>query len=99
MTLGGTLPVGFGKCFGYFQKSCNYCRQREVHYSSLEVFVLTSIIFMKLEQEWKKDKWDIEELKWNCSALDNNYSMLDPSNFLNEHFAYLDHANCYLFKR
>ena len=40
----------------------------------------------------KKNKWDIEELKWICSALDNNYSMLDLRNFLNDEFANLDHA-------
>ena len=92
MTFGGTRPVASGKFFGYFQRHWNYCPQREVHYNSLEVFCLTSVVFIKLEEEWKKNKWDIEELKWICSALDNNYSMLDLSHFLNDEFAYLDHA-------
>ena len=54
MTFGGTRPVAFGKIFGYFQRHWNYCRQREVHYNSLEVFCLTSVAFIKLEDEWKK---------------------------------------------
>ena len=50
MTFGGTRPVRFRKFFEYFQKYWNYCRQREVHYSSLQVFCMTSIIFTKLEE-------------------------------------------------
>ena len=53
---------------------------------------------MHLRTEWEKLGWDMEELKWICSALDNNYEILDPNYFNDCKFAYLDHVKncCYL---
>ena len=44
----------------------------------------------------RKNGWDVEELKWICAALDNNYDILDPTYFTNCTFVYLDHIKtCY----
>ena len=45
-------------------------------------------------------KWDIEELKWICLGLDNNDSMLDPYQFINNEYAYVNHLkNCFYLYR
>ena len=92
MTLGGTQPMKFGKLFGLFSLYWNYCCQRGRRLNSLEVSLLTNTIYVKLREEWQKNMWDIEELDWACVALDNNYELLDPKNFLKYEFAYLDHV-------
>ena len=92
MTLGGTQPMKFGKFFGLFSLCWNYCSQRGRLLNLLEVSLLTNTIYVKLREEWQKNMWDIEELDWACAALDNNYDLLDPNNFLNDEFAYLDHV-------
>ena len=92
MTLGGTQPMKFGKFFGLFSLYWNYCSQRGHRLNSLEVSLLTNTIYVKLREEWQKNMWDIEELDWACAALDNNYDLLNPNNFLNDEFAYLDHV-------
>ena len=91
MTLGGTQPMKFGKFFGLFSLYWNYCSQRGRQLNSLEVSLLTNTIYVKLREEWQENMCDIEELEWVCTALDNNYDLLDPSNFLNDELAYLDH--------
>ena len=46
--------------------------------------------------EWDVLGWDIEELKWICHALDNNYDILDPHNFTDGKCAYVHHLKtCY----
>ena len=45
-----------------------------------------------MREERQKNMWNINELDWACAALDNNYDLLNPNNFLNDEFAYLDHV-------
>ena len=97
MTLGETQPVTFGKFFGYFALYWNYCRQLGVRYNNLEVFVLTKQLYEKLEIDWKKNKWDIQELIWICYAIEQNYGMLNPANFLNDECAYVNLAKNYFY--
>ena len=57
---------------------------------------MTSLLFEQLKNQWEKLKWDMEELKQICYALDNNYEILDPNYFVDCKFAYLDHLRtCY----
>ena len=89
MTLCGTE---FRKIFGLFSLYWNYCSQRGRRLNSLEVSLLTNIIYVNLREELQKNMWNINELDWACAALDNNYDLLNPNNFLNDEFAYLDHV-------
>ena len=63
MTLIETASVSFGKFYGYFERYWNYCRQREIRYISLKVFIMTHVLYEELVKRWIKMKWDIEELK------------------------------------
>ena len=45
--------------------------------------VLSWRLYEKLKIEWLEYKWDLQELDWIVSTLDNNCSMLDPDNFVN----------------
>ena len=79
-----------------FWKYCDYTSKRGTDFSVLEVLLLTNVLFMDLRTQWEKNGWDVEELKWICAALDNNYDILDPNYFTNCRFAYLDHIKtCY----
>lgn len=100
MTLIGTAPASFGKLYGYFERYWNYCRQREIRYSSLQVFIMTHVLYEGLVKRWKKMKWDIEELKWICLGVDNNDSILDACQFINDKYAYVNHLkNCFYLYR
>ena len=92
MTYISKQPVKFGKCFQLFQAYWNFCRQREGVADLTQILILTLSVFEKLQEEWKKFKWEMDELNWICYGVANNYSMLDPSNFEYDQIAYLDHA-------
>ena len=62
----GTSPVCLRKFFNWFKKYWHYCEERE-NYSSFDVFIRTEVIFICLEKEWNKNKWNIKELNWICS--------------------------------
>ena len=61
-----------------------------------QILILTLSVFggfEKLQEEWKKFKWEIDELNWIC------FGMLDPSNFKYYQIAYLDHGKtCFYLK-
>lgn len=59
--------------------------------------VLSWRINEKLKKEWVKYKWDVNELKWIISAIENKFSMLDPNKFVNMPIAYVDHAKTCFF--
>ena len=100
MTSIGTAPVSFRKFYGYFERYWNYCRQREICCSSLQVFIMTHVLYEELVKRWKKMKWNIEELKWICSGLDNNESVLDPYQSINDEYVYVNHLkNCFYLYR
>ena len=99
MTLNIPPPVSFGKFYSLFQKYWHYVSQREIRYSTLEVFVKTHFIYEALEIEWEKIKWCLDELKWICSTIDVKDSMFDPDFFINNEWCYLNHVkNCYYMR-
>ena len=58
---------------------------------------MTHVLYEELVKRWKKMKWDIEELKWICLGVDNNDSILDPYQFINDKYAYVNHLKNFLF--
>ena len=54
-------------------------------------------IYEKLKKEWVKYKWDVNELEWIISAIENKFSMLDPNKFVNTPIACVDHAKTCFF--
>ena len=92
MTYISKQPVKFGKVFPLFQAYWNFCRQRLDVADLTQILILTLSVFEKLQEEWKKFKWEMDELNWICYGIDNNYSILDPSNFEYDQIAYLDRA-------
>ena len=77
----GASPVCFGKFFNSFKKYWYYCEEREINYSSFDVIINAKAIFICLEKEWNKNKWNIKELKWICSQISHNNKMVDPNMF------------------
>ena len=96
MTFIGTSPVCFGKYYHWFKQYWHDEREREINYSSFDVFIRTEAIFLCLEQEWNKNKWKIKELKWICSQINYDNKMVDPNLFLDDPAAYIVHIkNCF----
>ena len=96
MTITNTRPMSSGKFFSYFQLYWNYCSQREITVSNLDVFIKTSFIYVFLRKEWEKNNWLIDELEWICQQIYFQNTMFDPVIFENEEYAYLNHVeNCF----
>ena len=49
-----TQPMSFGKFFGNFQLYWNYCSQRGITLSNLEVFIKAFFIYASLRKKWEK---------------------------------------------
>ena len=99
MTFTNLLPVNFGIFYISFQLDWNYCHDRGRQLNDLEVLLLTNVIYIELRCELEKCKWDVNELNWICEGLNNNCNLLDPTNFINDQFAYLDHVKtCYYLR-
>ena len=60
MTFISKSPVCFGKYYNWFKQYWHYEREREINYSSFDVFRRTEAIFLCLEQEWNKNKWKVD---------------------------------------
>ena len=101
MTWKEKQPVTFEKIFGFFNLYWNYgLQRRDQQINELEYFNLSKFFYDRLAIEWFKSKWNIEELNWICLAMDNNNDILNPNNFLNDKFAYLDHLKtCYYLNK
>ena len=96
MTFTNLLPVNFGIFYISFQLYWNCCHDRGRRLNDLEVLLVTNVIYIELRYEWEKYKWDVNELNWICEGLNNNWNLLDPTNFINDQFTYLDHVKtCY----
>ena len=96
MKLIGTSPVYFGKFFNHFKLYWHLCEQREILYSTFDIFIRTEVIHISLEKDWNNNNWNMKELKWICSATNYNNKMLDPNNFLDDPTAYIVHIkNCF----
>ena len=87
MTFNNTKPMYFGNIFSMFWKYLDYASKRGTDYSSLEVLLLTNVLFIDLRTQWEKIGWDVEELKWICAVVDHNYDILNPIYFTNCRFA------------
>ena len=99
MTFTNLLPINFGIFYISFQLYWNYCRDRGRRLNDLEVLLLTNVIYIELRYEWEKCKLDVNELNWICEGLNSNCNFLDPTNFINDQFTYLDHVKtCYYLK-
>ena len=96
MTGNNTKPMSFGNFFIMSWKYWGYTSKRGTDYNALKVVLLTNVLSMDLRNEWEKNGWDVEELKWICAVLDHNSDILNPNYFSNCRFAYLDHIKtCY----
>ena len=96
MTGNNTKPMSFGNFFIMSWKYWDYTSKRGTDYNALKVVLLTNVLSMDLRNQWEKNGWDVEELKWICAVLDHNSDILNPNYFSNCRFAYLDHIKtCY----
>ena len=96
MTFIGTSPVCFGKFFNYFKQYWHYNQQREIHYSSFDVFIRTGAIYLCIEKDWDKNNQNIKELNWICSQINYLNKMVDLNMFLANPAAYIVHVkNCF----
>ena len=66
--------------------------KRGTENTSLEVETLASHLFMHLKIKWDKNKWDSEELKDICYALDAKFEVVNPNYFIGKEFTYLEHV-------
>ena len=98
MTFTGCVPVSFGKFYPLFQEYWHYSKQRDIMYSTFEVFIKRSAIHLSLTELWNENKWDIKELNWTFSRIDSLNTMLNLTNFLGgSEFAFLFHAKNYFY--
>ena len=88
MTVTKTIPMTFGNFFPLFHKYLDIVSKRGTEHTSLEVEILTSHLFMLLKIEWDKNKWDSEELKHICYALDAKFEEFNLNYFIGKEFAY-----------
>ena len=91
MTFAKTIPETFGNFLPLFHKYWDIVSKRGTEHISLEVWTLTSGLFLLLKTEWDKNQWDTDELIHICSVLDVKFEDLNPNYFIGKEFAYLDH--------
>ena len=87
MTFTKTITMTYGNFFLLFYK----------YWDIKAVEILTSHIFVLLQIEWDKNKWDSEELKHICYALDAKFEDLNPNYFIRKEFAYLDRVKMWFY--
>ena len=89
--------INFRKIHSLFSLYWKIVEQRGVGLGNLEVFVARSV-FGLLQTEWKKNNWDVEELKFLVSAMDHVPSDISPNLFSGSYSAYLDQLTNYYIK-
>ena len=95
MTWNTPPPVSFEKFFGLFQLYWNYCQMRG-QMNDLQIFLLTSRVFLELKKLWEVNRWDLKELEEICGNIHHHDSAYDSSNFITNPCAYVIHVkNCY----
>ena len=77
---GGMQPVMLGQYFRYFQSYWNPCRRRNIRSNTF--FLLTKVIFLYLQGDWKKNHWNNDQLIWIYPNIETGNSLLDPINFV-----------------
>ena len=97
MAFTNAIPMRFGIFFPLFCKYWDIVSKRGTEHTLLEVEILKSRLFMLLKIKWDKNKWDSEELKHICYALDAKFEDLNPNYFIGKEFAYLDHVKTWYY--
>ena len=87
----------YGNFFLLFYKYWDINSKKGTEHTVLAVEILTSHIFVLLQTEWDKNKWDSEELKHICYALYAKFEDLNPNYFIRTEFAYLDHVKMWFY--
>ena len=87
--------ISFGDYFTYFQLCWNLCHRREM-INPIEFFIYTKALYSWFDSQWEKNKWDKRQLLWICYNIEIGNELVDPINFIEQDFAYLNHMkNCY----
>ena len=85
--------------FRIFFKYWDVCSKRYQEYTSLQVEFITCELYQCLHDYWELKKWNIEELKTICAAMDVLYPCLNPYFFLDQKLAYIQHIKtCFILK-
>ena len=63
MTFRGCQPLSFGQFLSLFEKYLHLCQQRKILCISFDFFIRTEAIFIVLEKDWNKNKWDNRKLR------------------------------------
>ena len=89
--------ISFGDYIKYFQAYWNLCRRREM-VNQLDFYIYTKALYSWFHHQWEKNKWDKRQFLWICVNIENGNELVDPINFIEQDFAYLNHVqNCYYF--
>ena len=87
--------ISFGNYFTYCQAYWNLCCRREM-INQLEFYIYTKVLYSWLDIQCGKNKWDKKELLWICGNIENGNELVDPINFIERDFAYVNQVkNCY----
>ena len=95
------LFVEFFNFHEYFMQYWDCVNKRmSAEYTSIQVFVHTSLIKNHFETQWDLRKWDSGQFTWICDALNVQYEPLNPYYFINDRIAYMNHLqNCYYLEK
>ena len=62
----------------------------------IEFFIYTKGLYSWFDSQWEKNEWDKRQLLWICYNIEIENELVDPINFIEQDFAYLNHMkNCY----
>ena len=87
--------VSFGEYFTYFQADWNLCCRRDI-INQLDFYIYTKALYSWFDIQREKNKWDKRQLLWNCMNIENGNELVDPTNFIEQDFGYLNHVkNCF----
>ena len=85
-------------CFNYFLIN-GKSAEKDIANKLLCKLNSCSDFFQILSNYWKRNNWDLDEIKTICYALDVCCPCLNPHYFLNQKLAYIEHINtCYLVR-
>ena len=92
MSFGNEKPILFGNIFALFYLYWNYNVDRmQQRLSEEETSKLQNSVYQKLSEIYQKNKWNLRELDWTCSVINHGLDCVNPYQFMNCQYAYLDH--------
>ena len=98
MTANVPFPVMFAFFYPLFQRFWLLCRDYECSRYNIDQFHhWQDRIYEKLIAEYKQFRWDEAELDWVCGEIERNNSILDPTHFTENPYAFIFHAQNYYF--